>query len=70
MFERLIDWTKAVGMISDIVKGTSTVSLRSYVKPSGDQDHFAPQVFGWDYHRVQAYGGDTRKLPALVKIAR
>ena len=66
MFERLIDWTKVVGMISDITKGTSTVSLRRYAKPSGDRDRFAVQVFGWDYHRVQARAGDTQKLPALV----
>lgn len=65
MFERVVEWTKVVGMIGDIAKGTSTVSLRQYTKSSTD-DNSPPPVFGWDYHRVQAHGGDTRTLPALV----
>lgn len=64
MFERVVEWTKVVTMIGDIAKGTSTVSLRQYTKSTDANS--PPPAFGWDYQRVQAYGGDTRTLPALV----
>ncbi|WP_426131039.1 hypothetical protein [Pararhizobium sp. PWRC1-1] len=70
MFERAVEWTKIVGMIGDIAKGTSTVSLRQYTKSLAADDTSLHPVFGWDYHRVQAHGGDTRNLPALVSDAQ
>jgi hypothetical protein len=70
MFERSVDWTKVVGMIGDIVKGTSTVSLRQYAKSSAEDENLPIPVFGWDYHRVQVHGGDTAIFPALVSDER
>ena len=70
MFERPVDWTKVIGMIGDIAKGTSAVSLRQYAKSSVENENLPIPVFGWDYHRVQAHGGDTSTLPALVSDER
>jgi hypothetical protein len=53
-------------MIGDISKGTSTVSLRHFSKSSTTNGSSTNPVFGWDYHRVQAHGGGTAMLPALV----
>ena len=70
MFECPVDWTKVVGMIGDIAKGTSAVSLRQYAKSSVENENLPIPVFGWDYHRVQAHGADTSTLPALVSDER
>ena len=70
MFERAVEWAKVVGMIGDIAKGSSKVSLRQYIKSPSAGDAPLHPVFGWDYHRVQAHGGDTKNLPALVTDAQ
>ncbi|WP_075293142.1 hypothetical protein [Pararhizobium arenae] len=70
MFQRAIVWAKAVGVIGDIVKGTSNVSLRQYRRAASVHDGVPLPVFGWDYHRVQAHGSVGQALPKLVSDAR
>jgi hypothetical protein len=66
MFERAIDWPKAVAMMGDIAKGTASISMRLYARKGG-RSGAAVDVTGWDYHQVQAHGGGGSRLSALVE---
>jgi len=67
MFERIVDWPKAVSLICDIAKGTATISLRSYsshTEARGVRSH----TTGWDYHQIQAHGQNDSNMPRLFSL--
>lgn len=67
MFEHVCDWPRAVALICDIAKGSSTISLRSYSNRT-DAGIVRAEIAGWDHQQFQAHGRSNTATPYLFSI--
>ena len=67
MFENPCDWPRAVALICDIAKGSSTISLRSYSSRK-DAGIVRAEIAGWDHQQFQAHGRSNTATLYLFSI--